>query len=284
MPTLTFQSTGTTFISQNNPTLNYSSSPLIYVGQFSGPTDNYRSIIEFNISSIPINYSIVSATLLLYIARNDVPALSKPIYVYRILQNYDINTVTYSNQPLTFPTAEGSTTITNEIGTVISIDVTASIKNWYSGLSKNLGFLLRGDETQTSLVGFTSANYPINSFTPTLIINVNQGTITQSPSQTINTADTLIGSNPIPLGTNSATFAIQNTGTSNSGYVTLQLSPDGTTWIDDISPVMTLPSLEPGQSIILNTRGHMAYVRAAVQSVVSGQSAQLTITPSIWNL
>lgn len=284
MPILTFKSTGTTFISQDNPTVNYSSNPFIYVGQFSGATDNYRSIIQFDISSIPINYSIISATLLLYITRNDAPSISKQISVYRILENYDINTVNYDNQPLTFPFADASTTITSEVGTVISIDVTSSVRNWYSGISKNLGFLLEGDETQTSLVGFTSANYPITTFAPTLVIDTNKGTITQYPSQTINTGDTLIGSNSIPLGTNSATFAIQNTGTLNSGYVTLQLSPDDTTWIDDLSPVMTLPSLEPGQSIILNTRGHMAYVRAAVQSVVNGHSAQLTITPSIWNI
>ncbi|KOF55640.1 hypothetical protein AGR56_17405 [Clostridium sp. DMHC 10] len=64
----------------------------------------------------------------------------------------------------------------------------------------------------------------------------------------------------------------------------MQLSADNTIWIDDLSPVMTLPSLEPGQSIILNTRGHMAYVRAAVQSVTAGQSAEITITPNIWSI
>jgi len=282
MPSLTFQASGTTYISQNNPTTNYSSSPTIYVGRLSG--GNYRSIIQFNINSIPINYSINSATLSLYIVRNDAPALAKQLYVYRILQNYDINTVTYNNQPTVYPVAEGSTTITTELGTVISIDVTTAVTNWYNGLSKNYGFLLQDDETQTSLVGFTSANYPINSFSPVLTVNTTKGTITMYPSETINTANTLIGSSKIPLGTNSGTFAIQNTGASNKGYVTLQLSNDGTTWIDDLSPVMNLPSLEPGQSIILNTRGHMAFVRAAVQSVTSGQSAQLTITPNIWSI
>lgn len=282
MPSLTFQASGTTYISQNNPTTNYSSSPTIYVGQLSG--GNYRSIIQFDISSIPINYSINSATLSLYIIRNDVPALAKQLYVYRILQNYDINTVTYNNQPTVYPVAEGSTTITNELGTVISIDVTTAVRNWYTGLSRNYGFLLQDDETRPSLVGFTSEHYSINTFDPVLTINLTKGTMTMYPSETINTANTLIGSSKISLGTNSGTFAIQNTGASNKGYVTLQLSNDGTTWIDDLSPVMNLPSLEPGQSIILNTRGHMAFVRAAVQSVINGQSAQLTITPNIWSI
>lgn len=282
MPSLTFQASDTTYISQSNPTTNYSSSTSIYVGQFSG--SNYRSILQFDISSIPINYSINSATLSLYIIRNDAPSLSKQLYVYRILQNYDINTVNYNNQPTVYPIVEGSTTITNELGTVISIDVTASVKNWYNGLSKNYGFLLQDDETKTSLVGFTSANYPLSSFSPVLTVNTTKGVIIIYPSETINTANTLIGSTKLSLGTNSATFAIQNTGTSNKGYVTLQLSNDGTTWIDDLSPVMNLPSLEPGQSIILNTRGHMAFVRAAVQSVTSGKSAQLTITPNIWSI
>lgn len=282
MPSLTFQASGTTYISQSNPTTNYSSSPYIYVGRLSG--SNYRSIIQFNISSIPINYSINSATLSLYIVRNDVPALAKQLYVYRILQNYDITTVTYNNQPTVYPIADGSTTITNQIGTVISIDVTTGVRNWYNGSSKNYGFLLQDDETQNSLVGFTSANYTLNTFSPVLIVNTTKGTITIYPSETINTANTLIGSSSIPLGTNSGTFAIQNTGASNKGYVTLQFSNDGTTWIDDLSPVMNLVSLEPGQSVILNTRGHMTFVRAAVQSVISGQSAQLTITPNIWSI
>ncbi|KOF55639.1 hypothetical protein AGR56_17400 [Clostridium sp. DMHC 10] len=206
MPILTFQSTGTTFLSQSNPAVNHSTSPLIYVGQFSGDTDNYRSIIQFNISNIPFGYSINSANLSLYIARNDVPALSKQINVYRILENYDINTVNWNNQPQIYPIAEASTTITNEIGTVISINVTTSVKNWYNGISKNYGFLLKGDETQTSLVGFTSANYPINTFAPVLTINTSKGTITQYPSETINTTNTLTGSTSIPLGTNFGTF------------------------------------------------------------------------------
>lgn len=282
MPSLTFQSSGTTFISQNNPTTNYSSSPLISVGQFSG--SNYRSIIQFNISSIPINYSINSANLLLYIVRNDTGSISKQLSVYRILQNYDINTVNYSNQPTIYPIAEGSTTITNELGTVISINVTSIVKNWYSGFSKNYGFLLQGDETKTSLVEFTSASYSINTFSPILTVNTNKGILTIYPSETINTANTLTGSSTISLGTSSGTFAIQNTGTSNKGYVTLQLSNDGTTWIDDLSPIMNLPSLEPGQSVILNTRGHMTFVRAAVQSVTRDKSSQLTITPNIWSI
>lgn len=282
MPSLTFQASATTYISQSNPTINYSSSPTIYVGRFSG--GNYRSILQFNISSIPINYSINSATLSLYIVRNDVPALAKQLYAYRILQNYDINTVTYNTQPTVYPIADGSTTITNQISTVISINVTSAVINWYNGSSKNYGLLLQDDETQPSLVGFTSASYPLNNFIPVLIVNTTKGTITIYPSEIINTANTVIGSTTIPLGTNSGTFAIQNTGVSNKGYVTLQFSNDGTTWIDDLSPVMNLPSLEPGQSIILNTRGHMAFVRAAVQSVTNGQSAQLTITPNIWSI
>lgn len=282
MPLLTFQASGTTFISQSNPTVNYSSSSLIYVGQLSG--SNYRSILHFDISSIPINYSINSATISLYVVRNDAVSVSRQLYAYRILENHDINTVNYNNEPTIYPVAEGSTTITNELGTVISIDVTNAVRNWYSGLSKNYGFLLKDDETKTSLVGFTSANYPINTFSPILTVDTNKGTITIYPSETITTTDTLTGSSKISLGTNSGTFAIQNTGTSNKAYVTLQLSDDGTTWIDDLSPVMNLPSLEPNQSIILNTRGHMTFVRAAVQSVTSGQSAKITITPNIWSI
>lgn len=282
MPSLTFQSSGTAYISQSNPTINYSSSPYIYVGQLSG--GNYRSILHFDISSIPINYSINSASLSLYIVRNDVPSISKQLYVYRILQIHDINTVNYSNQPTVYPIAEGSTTIASEISTVISIDVTNAVRNWYNGFSKNYGFLLQDDENHTSLFGFTSASYPLSSFSPVLTVDTNKGTITIYPSETINTANTLIGSAKIALGTNFGTFAIQNTGASNKGYVTLQLSNDGTTWIDDLSPVMNLPSLEPDQSIILNTRGHMAFVRAAVQSVTSDKSAQLTITPNIWSI
>jgi hypothetical protein len=277
MALLTLYPTGNTYIDEDLPTTAFGANQtFLVVGQFSGIGDDYRSILKFNVDKIPFDYSINSATLSLFITRNDVPSLSKTISFFNIIKSFDINTVTYNTMPSISSVPSATTNITNQLSTRITVDVTSMVTNWHTGSADNNGIMIIGNETTDSLIAFIGTGYGNINFWPILTINTTLGTIIEYPSQVVTTSDTLSGSNAISIGTSMGTFAITNNG-SNSASVFPELSPDGVVWINDLSPVMTTPTLNPGESIVLTTRGHMNFARIAFQSVNSGQSTQLTI-------
>ena len=104
-----------------------------------------------------------------------------------------------------------------------------------------------------------------------------KGITTIYPVENVTTTDEYTGSAPIPLGPRTATFGIRNVGTVNSAAVVLQLSPDGETWMDNILPFVSVTVFGPGDHLIMNTDGHMAFARAAFKSNTAGQPAELEI-------
>lgn len=280
MPTSTFSSTQDAYISQYFPNQNFGGAPILYVGLFQGLTDRYRSLLSFDISSLPSGIDITSAILRMYISRNDIPIIPKSINVYRLTDSFTEDTVTYSNQLSTGATPDSTATITSEINTFIEWDITDLVREWYTGSVPNNGIMLTGIETARSLVGFWSREYLDSILRPTLIIQYStlpeEGLI-EYPEETVTTTDTWTGSTPIPLGSRNATFGIINIGSANSAQVVVQLSPDGTTWIDNILPFVSISTFAPGNHLIMNTDGHMEYARVAFKSVIAGMPATLAI-------
>lgn len=67
MPTVTLYATADTFMEAREPTTNYNSYSYIYSGEGNNLADHYqRSLVKFDLSSIPSNASVNSAVLSLY--------------------------------------------------------------------------------------------------------------------------------------------------------------------------------------------------------------------------
>lgn len=281
MATVTFTPTQDAYISEFFSNQNFGGASALFVGLYQGVNDIYRSLLKFDISSIPTDSTIISAKLRLYIFRNDFPLISKPIQVYRLLSDFNESTVTYANQPPIPGTSDATLTVTNEINTYLEWDVTNLASGWHNGSIVNNGIMLKGLESTSSIVGFRSKEYIDSSTWPQLNVVYSKGAFTEYPVENVTTSDSYAGSTAIPLGTGNATFGIVNTGALNSALVKVQLSPDGVNWIDDLPLAMTVPVLAPGGTQIINTQGHMNYARVAFKNAAPLLSTTLSIYAAV---
>lgn len=281
MATLTLTPTQDAYITQFYPNLNFGGSDSLFAGLFQGINDGYRSLLKFDVSAIPSESTINSARLRLYIYRNDVPALSKPIKIYRTLSSFNENTVTYNNQPPISVTPDATTNITNELNTFIEWDITNLVNGWVNNSIANNGIMVVGLESTLSLVGFRSKEYVNAMQRPELVVDYAFSKIVVYPPEYVTTTDNFTGSTPLPLGPGSATFGIRNIGTANNAYVIVQLSADGIDWIDNILPFISVPLFGPGDHLIMNTDGHMPFARVAFKSQTPGLSANLVIYAAV---
>jgi len=199
--TVTLQPDETTGIdtqirSATSPTFNYGLSPLFQVGNTGGAL--YRTLFKFDLSSLPVDAVILSATLKLYCTAVST-SNSYPIYIHRSLvpffegnQNHalpaggeDASTWNLKNANgsvawgavggqagtdyKTNPTARTYVTVNN---TLYSFDVTPDVNDFHEGLATNNGWWAIGDEpinnTRKEFAGFgyaTSGNRPLLEIT-----------------------------------------------------------------------------------------------------------------------
>ncbi|AAK80720.1 hypothetical protein BJV85_001117 [Clostridium acetobutylicum] len=279
-----FAATGTTYIYSATPTKNYSTSDIIFVGRNVNTADIYRGIVVFDISSIPIEESILSATLKLYVSYNYNSQL-KSIKFYSILQKYSINTVTYNTQPIIDTNYVGITNMTNEINEFINVDLSNITSQWHNGSVANLGVMIHGDELNSgSIVGFAGISAINSSLWPRLNVqfsaNSSGRVLTIYTMESYITSNSILASNPIPLGIGSGTFAISNNG-SNSVEVIIQLSNDGAQWVYDGLTFESPIILGPLDTTVITSRGNMKFMRVAYKSHETDKPSNITISPSI---
>ncbi len=156
------------WIDQNNQSYNGGSDTTMSVQNRNNQAR--RSLIYFDISSIPENATINSATLELYATA--VPSSSQLLDIYRITQSWTENGVNWSNQP-TYTTPivqiDGGTSAGWKIWNVKSI-----VESWHNGSYTNYGFLLKcnvENSNQTRLYQFATKENSTQSYRPILRIN-----------------------------------------------------------------------------------------------------------------
>lgn len=265
------------YISEYYPATNFGGSDALFVGLYQGINDRYRSLIQFDVSSIPASSSINSAKLRMYIYRNDVPAITKSVKVYRNLSSFSESTVTYNNRPPVSTAPDDVLNVTNEINTYLEWDITNLVKGWIDNTIVNYGVTVICLETTLSLIGFRSKECANPANRPQLVIDYIMEKTIVYPPEYVMTTDNYTGSTPLILGPRTATFGVRNIGGANNAYVIVQLSADGIDWIDNILPFISVPVFGPGDHLIMNTDGHMPYARVAFKSYTPGQSANLVI-------
>ncbi len=130
-----------------------------------------RSLLGFNLTSIPAGATIDKATL--HLVHNhtchDGPS-SRTITAYRIGTNWNTNTVTWNTQP-SQAGSYGQVVVTTGQFQWYSMDVTDLVRGWVNGSFPNLGVMLRGPESssgQPAVIGFATLQYMQGEFAAVL--------------------------------------------------------------------------------------------------------------------
>lgn len=160
-----------------NPTTNYGTNEEFIAAHwtFGGTPGSYRSLLEFDLTSIPVAATIVEAKLSLYYNSTSGSAGqsgANEAVLQRVIQSWDESTVTWSNQP--------STTATNQIvlseSTASSqdytdIDVTALVQDMVDDPTTGHGFMFKlQSEVGLASMKFCSSDCSTDEYRPLLEI------------------------------------------------------------------------------------------------------------------
>jgi hypothetical protein len=148
----------------------------LYHGQYGSCFD--RTLIQWDLSTVPPGATIVSATMELYCEAFYGTPTGQPVY-YMINESWDELTVTYNTQPEydiaspvldEWPAAE----------TWHQVDVTGFVTNWVGGVHDNHGIYCFCQGTEgTCVPGFWSGDYQDVTLRPRLIIEYYPETLDQ---------------------------------------------------------------------------------------------------------
>lgn len=129
---------------------------------------NARSLVQFDISSIPSGSVIDDATLTLT-CENYYTTVT--VYVHRVTASWTEGTVTYTNQPAHDGTADASLSVSSTGAK--NFDVQALVQEWVDGTA-NYGIkLISSSEGTASLTGvnFDSSDFGTAGSRPKLVVN-----------------------------------------------------------------------------------------------------------------
>lgn len=159
-------------LSQYYPARNYSTSidQSLFICQFRQPDDNYRALLQFDLSKFESSDEIQRAYLLLNIYRNEINSGVIHIGIYRLLQPWDENIITWDDQVPFASTPEYHFAIPAAWFGFILFDITRLTCSWIDHIYLNHGFILVGEEHQNSLVAFHSLRNNDSSCWPMLIV------------------------------------------------------------------------------------------------------------------
>lgn len=140
---------------------------------FQGVQGTLRSLLKFNLDSIPTNAIIDSAFMSLFWNNNTNSqghSGDNKSYLYRIIENWNELTVTWNNQPnISNSGAILLNTSTSQNQDYLNIDVTNAIASMHANPSANFGFMLKlENESIYRSMKFCSSDYSGASKRPRL--------------------------------------------------------------------------------------------------------------------
>ncbi|WP_270568073.1 DNRLRE domain-containing protein, partial [Clostridium beijerinckii] len=174
MPTIFISPTDDAYISLLNPNANFGLSGDLFTGMFIQVGDVYRSLLKFDLSSIPPGSYVSNASLNLFVYRNDVPdwaQLPQTVRVYTNSSNFTESTVTWNTAPIANFTPYSITITNGDVGNNISIDITDIVNGWINGSIPNNGITLIGIENlMDTIIGYFSKEWPLQTQRPFLSV------------------------------------------------------------------------------------------------------------------
>ena len=104
-------------------------------------------LIKFDISDIPEDHRIDSATLYLYYyAWTENNPAGRPLTVYRVIEDWSEDIVTYNTQPNSEGVVSASANVPDYPGAWMTLDLTEDVKIFHKGEKTNYGWKIM-DET-----------------------------------------------------------------------------------------------------------------------------------------
>lgn len=141
----------------------------------SGNLSKIRSLIQFNLSSIPVNATVTDARLSLYhnnTSSEGPHSGGNASYLQRVTAAWVESTVTWNNQPPT--TSSGQVTLSSSVSSTqdyVDINVTALVQDMVSNPATNFGFMLRlQTETIYKKLILASSDHITPALRPKLVV------------------------------------------------------------------------------------------------------------------
>ena len=154
--TLTINPTDDTFINKNNPSGNMGSANWLRVCGSTEGTIN--TLVKFGIPSISKCATIESATLKLFYYKE--PGAGDPsghrLLIYKIINNWTENNVTWDTQPSYSPTVSQSGFVPTNSDVWMEFDVTIDVQSFISGKETNYGWKVIDSEGTPEMPYFYS--------------------------------------------------------------------------------------------------------------------------------
>ena len=171
------------YVSEKNPDSCYGTEVILDVrSYFDGTTHfNHRTYIQFDISVLPRNVTIVSAFLWLYKNPEGANPGVRNIQAFIVTEPWDEHTLNWNNQPSISATATTATFVDGAMKWY-GWDVTKDVVAWYRGTALNNGTMLR-DETEDSKIDYASvflsrsATHPENPYLEIKCAESNGGSV-----------------------------------------------------------------------------------------------------------
>ena len=130
-----------------------------------------RAFIQFDLGTVPDTAVVTSASLSLYHDLSDASAISAPVGVYAVTEDWNDTTLTWDDMPAASDTIESTLTVTAPSAhAFISWDVAGLVESWLDGSVTNYGLML-ADVDESSSDGwkwFYSADWGTASERPKL--------------------------------------------------------------------------------------------------------------------
>lgn len=247
-----------------------------------GYTHSYcESIVLWDLTSLPYDLDIVSATATFFIAYN-TPLCSQVIEAYPIVSRWKSYATSLRHLPLTTPEPIATAAIPNATEP-LSFAITPLVKEWQNNENANLGLLLRmqAPVLPDNSISLFSGNYCDSSCWPFIEINYKPANVvpciykpdTINVSERVHTSVNWSYTAPLDILLYNYAYTITNTGT-KPALVLLNVSADGHYWLDQSATNI----LSPEKSIALVPDTITRYARIAFCSLASYQDTTLRIT------
>ncbi|MBI5291535.1 MAG: DNRLRE domain-containing protein, partial [Chloroflexi bacterium] len=190
-------------LASNQATTNFGTDDKLYVGESNQNSSVHRSLLRFDLSGIPANATITSATLSLWLT-DDFSDNAGAFSVYRVKRAWTEDGATWNAAATgsNWNTAGLDLTADAEGTAIGSRAMTASeangekqwtldaakVQEWVSGTFANNGLLLRAGLEQNDQYRFASSDYVLPGWRPKLVIHYTlptpTPTATHTPTQT----------------------------------------------------------------------------------------------------
>ena len=203
--TYTSQPDGTsgvdTFLQSTSPATNFGTDGGLRVGESNDATNRYtRSLIKFDLSSIPANATITSATLSLWTSA-DFSDNDRTIRVYRLKTAFDESTATWNeaSSGVSWQTAGASGANDREATDIGAVMILANeplntekqitlapnkVQEWVSGTFANNGFIIVADTELNDRFNYKSSDAGASAQRPKLVVQYTVNGPTPTPTLT----------------------------------------------------------------------------------------------------